>query len=125
MQDCAAGKLCRSHAFVIMPDHVHWLLSLTGERRLFDVVRATKAIASRTIRRIAPHLEGEVWQRGYYEHELRHECEIKAQARYIVANPLRAELVARITEYPWWFAEWAPHPFGTAAALPGGQVLID
>ena len=27
-------------------DHVHWLLSLTGERRLFDVVRATKAIAA-------------------------------------------------------------------------------
>ena len=32
----------QSLAFVVMPDHIHWLLQLTGETTLSDIVGRTK-----------------------------------------------------------------------------------
>ncbi|NJC47919.1 UNVERIFIED_ORG: hypothetical protein GGR78_001170 [Xanthomonas campestris] len=29
-------------------------------------------------------------------------------ARYLIANPLRAELVERVGDYPFWDAIWLP-----------------
>lgn len=47
-----------------------------------------------------------VWQRGFHDRALRQEEDLIATARYVVANPLRAGLVDRIGDYPWWDAVW-------------------
>ena len=112
IRDIEARGHCRAHAYVVMPDHVHCLLTLSGTRSLYDVVRALKAVATREARIREALRFGKVWQRGYFEHRIRHDEDLRAQARYIVANPLRAGLVERVIDYPWWFAEWAPPPFG-------------
>ncbi len=112
IRDIETRGHCRIHAYVVMPDHVHCLLTLSGTRSLYDVVRAFKAVATREARIREALRFGKVWQRGYYEHRVRHDEDLCAQARYIVANPLRAGMVTRVVDYPWWFAEWAPPPFG-------------
>jgi len=43
---------------------------------------------------------------SFHYHALRNEESIKAAARYIIANPLRAGLVQRIEDYPLWDALW-------------------
>ena len=45
-----------------------------------------------------------VWRSGYYDRAIRCEEQIKTAARYIVANPLRAKLVDRVGNYPFWDA---------------------
>ena len=45
---------------------------------------------------------GQIWQQNYFEHQLRAEDDLINQARYIVANPLRAGLVNKAEEYPFW-----------------------
>ncbi len=89
----------KTHCFVVMPDHFHWLVQLGNESNLSTVVRAVKALSSKRIGH-------SIWQKGFYDHALRSEEDIKELARYIVANPLRGGLVESIGDYPHWDAMW-------------------
>jgi len=86
-------------AFVVMPDHVHWLLQLEDDGSLSEVVRLYKAKASLI-------LQQRVWQRGFHDHALRVDEDLRGIARYIIANPLRSGLAKSIGEYPHWDAIW-------------------
>ncbi len=92
-------------AFVVMPDHLHWLLQLDDDAGLERVVRNVKSWSARRIN-TQSHRQGQVWQRGFHDHALRREEDVQAIARYVVANPLRAGLVKRIGDYPLWDAVW-------------------
>ncbi|SFW55284.1 REP-associated tyrosine transposase [Luteibacter sp. UNCMF366Tsu5.1] len=91
-------------AWVLMPDHWHGLIKL-GDEDLHRVVGRYKAAVSRVIKR-ASERESPVWQRTFHDRALRREDDIKAAARYLIANPLRAGLVERIGDYPYWNAVW-------------------
>ncbi len=93
-------------AFVVMPDHIHWLLSLGQQAALSGVVGAMKRSAAFRINELSGTTGRRIWQRGFYDHALRSDESIPAIARYIVANPLRAGLVRRVGEYPLWDAIW-------------------
>jgi len=92
-------------AFVIMPDHLHWLMQLSETGELDKVVGDIKSISAHRINKQLRR-RGKVWQAGYHDHALRAEEDVQAVARYVVANPLRAKLVERIGEYPLWDAVW-------------------
>jgi REP element-mobilizing transposase RayT len=47
-----------------------------------------------------------IWQKGFYDRALRSDEDVVSVARYIVANPLRAGIVDRVGEYPFWDAVW-------------------
>ena len=86
-------------AFVVMPDHIHWLLQLSLDGNLSETVRLFKAKVSNTLRQ-------PIWQRGFYDHALRDDEDILDAARYIIANPLRSGLAESAGEYPHWDAIW-------------------
>ncbi|MBT8110479.1 MAG: transposase [Gammaproteobacteria bacterium] len=92
-------------AFVVMPDHFHWLFSLQGQRSLSVSVNTVKSFSAREINRILGR-RGKVWQRGFYDRAIRREEDLEHVARYIVANPLRAGIVDAIGDYPFWDAKW-------------------
>lgn len=94
-----------SIAWVIMPDHVHWLFTLKEEYDLATVVKKFKGQSARELNKLLGE-KGTFWQHAYYDHALRKDEDIKKVARYIVANPLRAGLVKRIEDYPYWDAVW-------------------
>lgn len=84
-----------------MPEHVHWLFVL--ERGTLGVcLQRFKTVTARAINKHRA-ITGPVWQRGYYEHRLRCDEDLLAQARYIAANPIRRGLVEKIEEYPYWW----------------------
>ncbi|MFJ5284258.1 REP-associated tyrosine transposase [Pseudomonas sp. NPDC088429] len=94
----------QSLAWVIMPDHLHWLVELKQDS-LAQLMCRVKSRSCRSINlRRGSH--GRLWQRGYYDRALRRDEDLKAAARYIVMNPLRAGLVARLGDYPLWDAVW-------------------
>ena len=96
--------LVESLVWVVMPDHLHWLLVL----KRGSVSELMRRVKGRSARRINSALKcsGRVWQDGYHDRALRREEDILSVARYIVANPLRAGLVARVGDYPLWDAVW-------------------
>ncbi|MGO2089820.1 MAG: REP-associated tyrosine transposase [Oceanisphaera sp.] len=94
-----------SLAWVVMPDHLHWLMQLRETDSLASVLKRFKG---RSTSAVNNHLQrtGPLWQKGFNEHALRKEEDIKQIARYIVANPLRANLVSNVGDYPLWDAIW-------------------
>ena len=94
-----------SLAFVVMPDHFHWLFRLTGTRQLSVCINNVKAYSAKGINLIRGR-NCKVWQTGYYDRAIRKEQDLEAVARYIVANPLRAGIVRSVKEYPLWDAKW-------------------
>ncbi len=92
-------------AFVVMPDHLHWLLRLTGNSTLPSIMNSVKSGAARRITRHHGRPE-RVWQKGFYDRAIRCEEDLEDVARYIVTNPLRAGLVKSLSQYPLWDAIW-------------------
>jgi REP element-mobilizing transposase RayT len=97
-------QLVEPIAWVVMPDHFHWLIELrTGT--LADVMRRVKSRSAKAVNyRLKSN--GRVWQSGFHDRAIRREEDLKAIARYIVLNPVRAGLVDRIGDYPLWDAMW-------------------
>jgi putative transposase len=91
-------------AFVVMPDHLHWLMALGGA----DLSRVVLRVKSRSA--IAIHrLRGETGplrQKGFHDHAVPGDEDMRALARYVVANPVRAGLVRSVRESPHWDARW-------------------
>lgn len=92
-------------AWVLMPDHVHWLVSLGERFSLDELVLRLKSASARRVNAIR-NTKGAVWAPAYHDHALRTEEDVQAVARYIVANPVRAGLVKRAGDYPFWDAVW-------------------
>ena len=98
------AEIATSMAWVVMPDHLHWLLQLQSGS-LAELVCRIKSRSSRSINLMRGE-QGRLWQRGYYDRALRRDEDLKAAARYIIMNPLRAGLVDRVGDYPLWDAIW-------------------
>ena len=86
-------------AYVVMPDHLHWLMQLGASVPLSACVHGVKSMTSRQLGR-------SIWQAGFHDRAMRREDDLKAIARYIVANPLRAGLATDLAHYPHWDARW-------------------
>ncbi|SEI49532.1 REP element-mobilizing transposase RayT [Azotobacter beijerinckii] len=95
----------RSLAWVVMPDHLHWLVEL-GPLPLASLMQRLKSRSAIAINKASPNSTGRLWQKGFHDHALRREEAVLDVARYVVANPLRAGLVARLGDYPHWDAVW-------------------
>ncbi|UVM48876.1 MULTISPECIES: REP-associated tyrosine transposase [unclassified Pseudomonas] len=96
--------LVNSLAWVVMPDHFHWLVELK-KCSLSNLMRQTKSLIVREVN-LSSNRNGPLWQQGYHDRALRREEDLVKMARYVVANPLRAGLVERLGDYPLWDAIW-------------------
>jgi putative transposase len=89
-----AGKFLL-HEFVVMPDHVHLLITPSPEISLERAVQFIKGGFSHRLGR------GSIWQTGFTNHRVR-DCEdCERHGEYIRLNPVRAKLVTRADEYPY------------------------
>ena len=100
-----SSHLADTLAYVVMPDHVHWLIQLKTCKTLSQTVQAVKISCTRSINRRI-NRKGTIWQAGFHDHAIRNEEAIKEIARYVVANPVRAKLVKKVGDYPHWDAIW-------------------
>ena len=105
MQQIEAEGYLVSHAWVIMPDHLHWLFQLNEKHCLSSVVGLFKGRTARTGNKYI-NQKGRFWQSAFHDQAIRKEEDIKQFARYIVANPLRAGLVDKIEDYSHWDTMW-------------------
>lgn len=105
LRACDEAGLCSTLAFVLMPDHLHWLLQLTGAA-LPDLLRRFKSLSGGAINRSRDTPGRAVWQGGFHDQGMRDGVDLQHVARYIVANPVRAGLVNSVRQYPHWDVVW-------------------
>nr|WP_276313616.1 transposase [Lysobacter enzymogenes] len=95
-------------AWVLMPDHWHGVVELGPDESLPALVRQLKCSSSRRVRAaMGATVPWAVWASAYHDRALRKDEGLLAMARYVVMNPVRAGLVERVQEYPYWDAVWA------------------
>ena len=78
------------HAFVVMPDHWHALISLTEACTLDQVV--WKICRRARYRWRDAVCGGYSWQEGYHDHKVREGESVVSVVRYVEANPVRKGL---------------------------------
>ncbi|MGJ8644786.1 MAG: transposase [Luteolibacter sp.] len=87
------------HSWVVMPNHVHVLFTLSSEVKLESVISTWKRHTARQINS-ALSSEGSLWQRDYFDRVIRDWKHFSNVARYIRKNPAKAKL--RESEYSLW-----------------------
>jgi len=92
--------LFQLHAFVLMPDHIHVLLTSSETTTLERAVQYIKGGSSRTIGEILK-FRLPVWQTGFSDHRIRDAQDFEAHERYIAENPVKRGLVTRGEDYEW------------------------
>ena len=86
------------HAFVVMPDHIHVLL--TPKTSLEKAAQFIKGgFSYRAKKELGSNME--VWQKGFSDHRLRDLSDYEGHVVYIHENPVRKRLCERASEYPY------------------------
>ena len=93
------------HAFAIMPNHVHLLVSPLVP--LPKLTRSLKGITSKRANEMLALTGCPFWQEESYDHLVRNEREFERIRFYIEHNPVRAGLVKEADRYRWSSAQWA------------------
>jgi putative transposase len=86
------------HAYCLMPDHLHLLISGGDGASLQDLVRHFKQLSGYRYKR---KYGAQLWQISYYDHVLRTDEDLLDVARYIWDNPIRSGLAQNRSEYPF------------------------
>jgi putative transposase len=90
------GHVWHAHVAVIMPDHVHLIVTFgIMDKRIQTIVSKWKEWTAKSL--------SIRWQRDFFEHRLRKEESFREKADYVLANPVRAGLVAHCEDWPYTF----------------------
>ena len=93
------------HAFAVMPNHVHMLIS--PQIPLPKLTRTLKGYTAKRANQMLGLTGTPFWQEESYDHLVRDQAGFDRIKKYIELNPVRAGLVVDASEYPWSSAGWA------------------
>lgn len=88
------------HEFVVMPNHLHVLLTQAANTSLEKAVQLIKGGSSHAIHKQCGH-KMEIWQEGFHDWTIRDAADWHAKVEYIRFNPVRAKLVSAPEEWPY------------------------
>jgi len=90
------------HDFVVMPDHLHVLLTVEEGMTIEKAMQLIKGRFSHRLRHELGY-PGEVWQRGFSEVQVMNRESFLQHRAYIAMNPVKAGLVDSPEKYPFCF----------------------
>jgi REP element-mobilizing transposase RayT len=107
LQHCLYGNGARFtlHAAVIMPEHVHLLLTPLRDAEawpyeLQGILKLIKGASARSVNRLLRQ-SGPVWQDESFDHVLRSDEGLQRKIEYVRQNPVRRGLAAKPEDYRW------------------------
>jgi putative transposase len=111
---------CVVHAYVLMTNHVHLLVTPAEADAL---PRTMQSLGRRYVRHVNDAYErtGTLWEGRYRAAPIDAEDYFLACCRYIELNPVRARIVAHPRDYPW--SSWGAHAQGKADPLAAEHPL--
>src|SRR5579859_3637003 len=87
----------RVYGYVVMPDHIHLLLSEPECETLANAVKSLKQGVARRLIGDSEHF----WQKRYYDFNIRDERQFQENLRYIHRNPVKRGLCEAPEDWPW------------------------
>ncbi|MCU0580546.1 MAG: transposase, partial [Desulfobacterota bacterium] len=104
------GKKVVVHGVVVMPDHVHMVISPMRDVQgdifgLAEIMHGIKGASAHSINKLL-NRKGRVWQDESFDHVLRSDEKVDSKVTYLCENPVRKGLVGSVDDYPWLWREW-------------------
>ena len=100
LRECATRAECAVHAYALMGNHVHLLVTFARSGGAARLMPAIAACYARHLATAYGH-EDTVWEEPYDASPVHVRRHLLACMRYIEENPVRAGLAAQPGEYPW------------------------
>jgi putative transposase len=97
--ECRDRGFYRLHEFVVMPEHLHILMTPGDEASIEKAVQMIKGGSAFRIRKDLAYTFP-IWQRGYHDRWIRDAHEYRMRKQYIELNPVKARLAERREDYP-------------------------
>jgi putative transposase len=123
--------------YVVMPDHVHLLISEPPDATPSQVLKALKQRVSRDLRerrrrrahgqlalpfRQADDGPPRLWQPRFYDFNVWSAKKVREKLEYMHRNPVTRKLVAHPKDWPW--SSWSFYAQGKAGLLPVDPVPL-
>ncbi len=98
------------YGFVVMPNHVHLLISEPKQGTIATVIQSLKIACARYAKTHICQKKADMghdvqakpfWQRRYYDRNVRDHEEFVNDLKYIHRNPLKRGLVKKPEDWPW------------------------
>jgi len=103
LRSCVAERKFLLHDFVVMPDHLHLLLTVHEDMTIEKAMQLIKGRFSYRLKRECQYL-GEVWQRGFSETRADDKESFARYREYIAQNPVKSGLVESAGQYPYCYS---------------------
>jgi putative transposase len=88
------------HDFVVMPNHIHVLLTIPGTTTIERTMQLIKGgFSYRAQKELG--VRGEIWQRGFSDVRITNEQSFREHQSYLAMNPVKAGLASSPEEYPF------------------------
>jgi REP element-mobilizing transposase RayT len=94
-------KTWYSPLFLLMPDHIHALISFPPDKRMSNIIGQWKSYNNRK--------HGILWQENYFDHRLRNDTALDEKADYIRKNPVAKGYCKSPQDWPWVFDSRDPN----------------
>ena len=104
------GKKLNSHAWCIMSNHFHWVLTLFDKDEngepiyLQDILHSVKLFTAKRINK-AENLKGQLWAHESFETTIRNNEHYANVFNYVINNPISSGLVKSWVEWPGTWTE--------------------
>ena len=102
LRSCVVAGELQLRDFVIMPDHIHLLMTIDGKMTIEKAMQLIKGRFSYRVREEFGYL-GEVWQGGFSEVRVEEQSSFSKHVEYIAQNPVKAGLVDSPEKYPYCY----------------------
>ncbi len=117
VEDALRHPECDLHAYAIMPNHVHALI--TPKIAPSQLMHAIKGRSAREANQLLGVLGKAFWQHESYDHLVRSPQEFTKIQRYIENNPVKAGLATAPEKYRWSSAWWRELQLAATASAVG------
>ena len=94
------GVRYRLHAWLVMPNHVHLVVTLREEHPLSGIIHSWNSFTARRINLLTGR-SGRLWSPDYYDRFIRDDAHFLAAVDYVEQNPVKAGLVTTPTAWPF------------------------
>jgi putative transposase len=107
--DVARARPFQTLAICVLPDHLHAVWELPHDDADFSgrwsqikssFSRGSPAVMGRSASKRAKREKG-IWQRRFWEHQIRDEIDLQRHIDYIHYNPVKHGLAGRVADWPY------------------------
>ena len=100
------GERYHLHAWVVMPNHVHTLITPTAPTTLASITHSWKSYTAKNANHVLGR-QGQFWQKEYFDRAMEDAHDMGRTKTYIEANPVAAGLCQTPADWLWSSARTA------------------